>query len=70
MKKWLLALVMAFAPAAVAGDGEIIGKALQSLDAGMGWVKPDPPSPDPPPIIIYHVIKVGNVFVVVDIEII
>lgn len=63
MKKLLLALTMLLMPIATSEDGHIIGKALQSLDAGTGIIKPDPPRGES---IIWTVIQIGpGVFVVI-----
>ncbi len=55
---------MLLTPIAVAEDDHIIGDALQSLDAGTGIIKPDPP---PPVIIIWQVVQISpGVFVVIN----
>lgn len=42
MKKLILALAMLLTPVALAEDGDavVVGKALQSLDAGTGTIEP------------------------------
>lgn len=66
MKKLLLALAMMLTPVVIAEDGKIIGKALQSFDAGTGVIGVVTPDTK---FIVLHTVQISpGVFWIVAME--